>query len=125
MRRRTAFWWFFVSAWTVSVAAAGTRAQNDGKTIELPEGDGKAILQRACTTCHGLDEVVKFREYYTKDDWRDVVGTMVKYGAELKDGEPDVLVDYLGKYFSKTARGPADAFAAGAAPAPKEAGPHD
>ena len=102
MRRRPAFWLLLASVWTVSAAAAGIPAQNDGKAVELPDGDGKAILQRACTTCPGLDEVVKFREYYTKDDWRDVIGTMVKYGAELREGEPEILVEYLGKYFSKT-----------------------
>ena len=45
--------------------------------------------------------MIKFRGYNTKDEWRDVVVTMVKYGAELKEPEIEVLVDYLGKHFSK------------------------
>ena len=48
--------------------------------------------------------MIKFKGYNTKDEWRDVVVTMVKYGAELKEPEIEMLVDYLGKHFSR-ARG--------------------
>lgn len=82
----------------VALAWAGAAST---QTPELPEGDGKKIIERACTTCHGVAEITKFRDYYTKDDWRDIVTTMVKYGAELKDGESEVLVEYLGKHLSK------------------------
>ena len=63
----------------------------------LPEGPGRKILQTACSTCHELTEVTKFRGYYDANEWRDVVVTMVKYGAEVKDKDVDVLVDYLAK----------------------------
>jgi mono/diheme cytochrome c family protein len=66
-------------------------AQDD----ELPDGPGKKILQTACTSCHELKEVTKFKGYYAKGAWRDVVVTMVAYGAELNEKEIDVLVDYL------------------------------
>ena len=36
---------------------APAQAQN-----QLPDGDGKAIVQRACTVCHGLGEI--FRSGY-------------------------------------------------------------
>jgi cytochrome c5 len=70
--------------------------------VELPDGEGKVILQRACTVCHGLDQVTKFKGYYGKDDWADVVRTMVGDGAKLRDGEVPALVDYLFKSFGKT-----------------------
>ena len=73
------------------------RAQDDG----LPDGPGKKILVASCTSCHELTEVTKLRGYYTKDDWRDVVVTMVKYGAVLKDKEADVLVEYLAANLGK------------------------
>lgn len=91
----------------VCLVAGSVRAQSQAppreetKPEELPEGEGKAILQRACTTCHDLAEVTKFRTYYSKADWRDIVVTMVKYGADLKDGESEVLVNYLGEHLSK------------------------
>jgi virginiamycin B lyase len=87
--------WLILLALLTLVAAA--RAQ----TSDLPEGEGKRILESACTTCHDLTEVTKFRGFYTKDEWRDVVETMVKYGAELKAPEVDVLVEYLDKNLGK------------------------
>ena len=68
---------------------------------ELPDGAGKKVLLRACTSCHDLDEVVKFKGYYTRAQWRDIVVTMKEYGAELSDGEVDALADYLASAIGK------------------------
>ena len=68
---------------------------------ELPDGDGKKILQASCTACHDLTEVTKFKGYYTRDDWRDVVKTMIEYGAVVKESDVDVLVEYLTKTLGK------------------------
>ena len=77
-------------------------------TVDLPDGDGKRIVLRACTSCHDTAEITKFKGFYTKDEWRDVVTTMVMYGAELKEGEADVLVEYLAKNFGKETKGTKD-----------------
>ena len=71
------------------------------QTDDLPDGDGKRILQASCTACHDLTEVTKFKGYYTRDDWRDIVKTMIAYGAQVKAGDVDVLVDYLTKNLGK------------------------
>jgi hypothetical protein len=71
------------------------------QTSELPEGPGRTILMAACTTCHELKEVTKFRGFYTKDEWRDIVTTMVKYGAVVKGDDVPVLVEYLFKNLGK------------------------
>jgi cytochrome c5 len=78
-------------------AVSSARAQSD----DLPDGDGKKILQASCTACHDLTEVTKFKGFYTRDDWRDVVKTMVEYGAKVKESDVDVLVDYLTKNLGK------------------------
>jgi cytochrome c5 len=62
---------------------------------ELPDGPAKKVLQRACTTCHDLEEVTKFKGYYTRAQWKDIVVTMREYGATLEDGEVEPLADYL------------------------------
>jgi hypothetical protein len=62
---------------------------------ELPDGAGKKVLLRACTTCHDLDEVTKFKGYYTRAQWKDIVATMKEYGAALDEGEVEALADYL------------------------------
>jgi NADPH:quinone reductase-like Zn-dependent oxidoreductase len=60
---------------------------------ELPDGAGKKVLLRACTTCHDLDEVTKFKGYYTRAQWKDIVVTMKEYGAGVDDGEVEPLAN--------------------------------
>ena len=68
---------------------------------ELPDGPAKKVLLRACTTCHDLDEVTKFKGYYTRAQWKDIVVTMRDYGASLQDAEVDALADYLASAIGK------------------------
>ncbi len=68
---------------------------------ELPDGEGKRILDASCTSCHDLRDVTKLRGFYTREQWRDVVATMVEYGANLKQGEDEILVEYLTRYLGK------------------------
>ena len=101
---RSASLWIFLAFAGTAIASTAAQSQpppRDDTKVDLPDGDGKKILETACTTCHGLDEVVKFKGYNTKDEWRDVVVTMVKYGAELKEPDIETLVGYLGQHFSK------------------------
>ena len=85
-----------VTAWSGGPVLSA-RAQGD----ELPDGPGKKILLRACTTCHDLDEVTKFKGYYTRAQWNDIVVTMEEYGADLADGEIDILTQYLADVLGK------------------------
>jgi hypothetical protein len=96
-----------VLALTTSIGAIGANAvppeQKDEAQHkdELPEGPGRKILADACTVCHGLEEITKFKGYYTRAEWADVVATMVSYGADVPPKDVDVLVDYLAKNFGK------------------------
>ena len=96
MLLRPASWLLITIPFAIAAFAAGR--QEPG---ELPEGAGKKILETACTTCHDLGEVTKFKGFYAKEDWQDVVITMVKYGAPVKESDIPVLVDYLAKAFPK------------------------
>ena len=80
-------------------SSAAPRAAAPGD--ELPDGAGKKVLLRACTTCHDLDEVTKFKGYYTRAQWKDIVVTMREYGAALADDEVDLLSDYLAEALGK------------------------
>ena len=90
----------WLCAW-VSVASASTSASTaqsgarDRAGDELPDGPGKTLLRTACLICHDLGEVTKFRGYYSRAQWRDVVVTMVEYGAPLSTDDVEVLSDYL------------------------------
>ena len=68
---------------------------------ELPEGAGRQILMSACVSCHGLREVTKFRGFYTRQQWRDIVLTMVDYGAPVGEKDTEVLTDYLTQNLGK------------------------
>ena len=64
---------------------------------ELPEGEGKKLLEERCTSCHDLKPVVSLKQ--NRDAWKDLVVKMVKSGAQLDDKEVDIATDYLTKHF--------------------------
>src|SRR5713226_2064779 len=63
----------------------------------LPEGPGKAVVERMCKGCHGLENVVRSRK--TRDRWTEVVDDMVARGAKGTDSEADEVIDYLSTHF--------------------------
>ena len=67
----------------------------------LPDGPGKAVVERMCTPCHSLDSVVRAR--MTKDRWSNMVDDMVSRGAVGSDEEIDQVIAYLAANFSKSA----------------------
>ena len=64
---------------------------------ELPEGEGKKLLEERCASCHDLKPVVSLRR--SQDAWKELVVKMVGYGAQLNDKEVDVATEYLMKHF--------------------------
>jgi mono/diheme cytochrome c family protein len=85
---------------TVLLTAAAS-SQSSTPAEELPDGEGKKILQAQCASCHELTEVTKFRGYYNRAQWRDIVITMVEYGADLKKAEIETLADYLAQHLGR------------------------
>jgi competence ComEA-like helix-hairpin-helix protein len=72
---------------------------------DLPPGNGKEIVERACVGCHVLKVVTSKRA--THDQWSQTVDLMVSRGADVEDDEIDTLVAYLSKNFppaTKTSR---------------------
>src|SRR5215510_16379188 len=72
---------------------------------ELPEGEGKKLLEERCTGCHSLKPVVGLKQ--SQGAWKELVVKMVGYGAQLDDKDVDVATEYLTKHF-----GPASSAAA-------------
>ena len=75
--------------------ALGLAAQ----TVALPEGKGKAVFQKMCSQCHGLDVAVASRQ--TQVHWRSTVEDMVARGARGTDAEIDTVVSYLAANFGE------------------------
>jgi len=90
--------------------AAGTAAPATApaKPVELPDGDGKAIVMENCQVCHKLTNITKAHK--NLDDWKDTVQTMIDRGANVPAEQIDTLVQYLAKNFGpKDASAPASA----------------
>ena len=83
------------AALTGACASAPRRPVAAVPAGDLPSGPGRTILQRSCTACHDLGEVTKFRGYYNRQQWQDIVATMMGYGANITTDDVDVLTDYL------------------------------
>ena len=64
---------------------------------ELPEGEGKKLVEERCTSCHSLKPVVSLKQ--SQRAWKELVVKMVGYGAQLDDKEVDVATEYLTKHF--------------------------
>lgn len=83
--------WLFVALFTTAAAFAA------GQTASLPEGDGKAIVNGSCTSCHGLEPLVARKS--TRAEWAEVVERMKTYGTALDAKQTTTVVDYLAKSF--------------------------
>ncbi|HEX7360360.1 MAG TPA: quinoprotein glucose dehydrogenase, partial [Bryobacteraceae bacterium] len=64
---------------------------------KVPDGNGKAVVQRMCGTCHPLDVVIN--ERHNRTGWSSIVHTMVARGATGTDEQIQQVIDYLTKHF--------------------------
>src|SRR5215471_11171890 len=64
---------------------------------ELPEGEGKKLIEERCTSCHTLKPVISLKQ--SKGEWKELLVKMVGLGAQLNDKEVDVATEYLTKHF--------------------------
>src|SRR5262249_24638935 len=81
--------------WVVLTAALATLSM--AVPQELPEGEGKLLVEERCAGCHSLKPVVSLKQSLA--EWKELVVKMVGYGAQLDDKEVDVATRYLTKYF--------------------------
>src|SRR5215470_14285407 len=105
--RRTHMKWIFgrTAMWIWATLALATMAFAAVQDPQLPEGDGKKVLQTACTACHGLDGVVRLK--LDKAGWEGLVSSMVSNGAQVDSKDMPVLIDYLVKNFGNAPAGQA------------------
>jgi cytochrome c5 len=91
---RTTMLWIALTAFSAAIAIGGQQQS------KFPEGPGRAILERACGTCHDAGSIANHR-YATPGEYRDIVESMIGSGAQVSDAEKPVLVDYLFTSFGK------------------------
>jgi len=70
---------------------------------QLPEGTGKATVQRVCGICHPAELVLG--KTMTRAQWNNEVADMVTKGAKIGDAEFTQVVDYLAANLGPTSGG--------------------
>lgn len=63
----------------------------------LPDGEGKDVVIRMCTQCHGAAVFSRMR--MSRDAWESEVGAMVEKGAVGTAGEVQTTISYLVRNF--------------------------
>ena len=83
---------------TVSVRAqapqGGQGQAQAQQAAALPDGAAKELVARACTTCHGVNQITNSTGY-TKERWQSLFATMIK----LPDPQADSVAQYLAAHF--------------------------
>lgn len=90
---------FSVLAFLLVVGVAAPRAMAQ----DLPDGAGKDVVVKVCTSCHDADNFTSKK--HTKAEWKEVVDTMIAYGAEVADEQVEIITTYLAKNFGKASIG--------------------
>ncbi|MGZ8500305.1 MAG: hypothetical protein ACXW5W_17965, partial [Candidatus Binatia bacterium] len=67
--------------------------------VQLPDGEGKPLVQGTCTACHELNQLTR-SSGYTRDEWKDLIGTMINLS-----GTPQLesITKYLETHFPPSA----------------------
>jgi hypothetical protein len=84
-----------VAAVTAGVAPA--LAQN------LPNGNGRDVVQMICTGCHDLSPITD-AVGFSRRDWEIVVGSMIDMGATITPEQVSVIASYLAANFPPKAK---------------------
>ena len=95
--------WLWGASLLIITLCISTYAQSEASqtaSSDLPPGEGKAVVQRACTTCHTSGTISRKRA--TAAEWSATVDEMVNRGAELSDDEIATVSRYLAASFPAT-----------------------
>jgi cytochrome c1 len=65
---------------------------------DLPDGKGADLARNKCLNCHEADLIVQQR--LSRAGWVREVEKMVRWGANVKDDEQEILADYFAARFS-------------------------
>jgi cytochrome c5 len=98
---KTEFPWI-AAAIIVMSGAAVVSATTLALAQNLPDGNGKEVVQTICTGCHDLEPITG--SGFTKEDWEIVVKNMIDMGATIKPEEVTLITNYLAANFPPKAK---------------------
>jgi DNA uptake protein ComE-like DNA-binding protein len=94
---------FLLSAGLALLAFVLTPGQAAAQT-QLPDGAGKAEVQKLCSTCHPPERGASVR--LTREGWQDVMTRMVGLGMKGTDEELNAVLEYMATHFRGEAAAP-------------------
>lgn len=65
--------------------------------VELPDGPGRAEVEKLCKGCHEVQRSVSKRQ--DRDGWRGTLTKMSGLGMRASDADLAVVLDYLVKHY--------------------------
>jgi mono/diheme cytochrome c family protein len=93
-------------------ASAPLHAQAPGG---LPPGEGRDLVASVCSQCHGLNTIMAVRD--GPAGWRQFVNYMIMKGAPVREGETEVIIQYLAASFGPAQQPPPSPASLAALPA--------
>src|SRR6516225_3407178 len=89
------FWVLIITAALSVGLSFGQGRGGRGNQVNMPDGPGKDILQKACTECHGLDMLLNTG--YDRQEWQLTLERMATAGANITPDQFGVVADYIMK----------------------------
>lgn len=84
-----------LTAAVATLLATQVPAQPPGAVGELPEGEGRTLVQTVCFGCHTQFNIVGSAGYDSPQAWRDVFSTMI----HLPDAQANTIARYLAEHY--------------------------
>jgi virginiamycin B lyase len=73
--------------------------------VQLPDGDGKEIVQTACAACHSLGNITN--SGHSPEEWKTTVAMMRNAGANIPADKVEMVTNYLIRNFPEKPAPPA------------------
>ena len=86
-----------ITSTALAMCLSGVWLRAQDKPGQLPDGQGKATVQKICSGCHAPEIVLGKHE--TKERWAEIVTDMVSKGANGTDDEFNEIIGYLAAHF--------------------------
>jgi cytochrome c5 len=80
-------------------AAAAGGAKSAADEAGLAAGEGRDIVAAQCTACHDAENIKGSKK--SKEEWSEILNSMVSYGAKLTNAEFSTVMEYLAKAYGK------------------------
>ena len=64
-----------------------------GAAPQLPDSEGRAILERSCIQCHDMQTTTA--KVASREEWGQIMARMIDAGARISPAEQQTLIQYL------------------------------